>query len=299
MKIKIQLHKENEACAGAHRKGTKAEAAVWVTDEADFANRQAAEGKCVLFLLHEKNRGQRLEGVRYCLELPAGSLEIWHEHVSEDYLEKIWQRHAGLPWHILDTSRLSLREMTLEDAESLVSMYADEEMEKFMDPLERDRETLLEMMEAYIRTMYGFYEFGMWMVTLRSEDAAEKAEKNATEKEENTAAEEKTAVNDIETVIGRAGLQLREGEEFPELGFCIAGPYRGKGYAEEACRAVLAYAFEELEFPKARVVVHRENEKSLRLCKKLGFDVENQKLSADGLWITMEMEDAGKRESCG
>lgn len=281
MKIKIQLHKENEACAGAHRKGTKAEAAVWVTDEADFANRQAAEGKCVLFLLHEKNRGQRLEGVRYCLELPAGSLEIWHEHVSEDYLEKIWQRHAGLPWHILDTSRLSLREMTLEDAESLVSMYADEEMEKFMDPLERDRETLLEMMEAYIRTMYGFYEFGMWMVTLRSEDAAEKAEK--------TAAERENAGNDAETVIGRAGLQLRDGEEYPELGFCIAAPWRRKGYAEEICRAVLTYAFEELEFLKVRVVVHRDNAGSLALCKKLGFDEENQRLSADGLWITMEM----------
>ena len=90
------------------------------------------------------------------------------------------------------------------------------------------------------------------------------------------------------TVIGRAGLQLRDGYEEPELGFVIAPAYRGHGYAREACEAVLQVAREELFFETIRAVVHRDNEKSLRLCKKLGFIVDNKAGKDENPWIFLK-----------
>lgn len=235
-------------------------AQIWLTDEAALARQLAADRKCVIFILTEKNRQESLAEIRYCVELLPEETVSFQEQVTEEYLERVWRRHMGLPWHILETKRLLLREMTIDDADNLIKMYKDEEMTRFMEPLGAEQEDLTELIAAYIRGMYEFYEFGIWIVEL--EDG---------------------------TVIGRAGLQLREGEEYPELGFCIDADYRNCGYAYEACRAVLRYGFEELEFPVIRVVVHKDNHKSLKLCKKLGFSVESGRISEDGLWISMEM----------
>ena len=86
-------------------------------------------------------------------------------------------------------------------------------------------------------------------------------------------------------VIGRAGLQIRDGFESPELGFAVAPAFRGRGYAEEACRAVMEYSCRELGFEEIRAVVRRENKKSQRLCEKLGFSVDSETGYSDGMWI--------------
>ena len=97
-------------------------------------------------------------------------------------------------------------------------------------------------MQEYIRQVYGFYGYGMWTVQLRSGE-----------------------------VIGRAGLSVREGYELPELGFVIGRDYQGQGYAEEACRAVLAYGRKELSFEHVQALVEEENLPSRNLLAKLGF----------------------------
>ena len=80
-------------------------------------------------------------------------------------------------------------------------------------------------------------------------------------------------------------MQIRDGYGEPELGFVIAPAYRGHGYAREACEAVLQVVREELFFETIRAVVHRDNEKSLRLCKKLGFIVDNKAEKDENPWI--------------
>ena len=319
MKIKVEILMTDDA--GLEKKEA-VPPHVWLTDEAGEAKRLAEEGECVVFLLTEKNRQDRLEKVSRCVELPEAELENWQDWISQDYLEKAWQRHAGLPWRILKTQRIYLREMTLDDADALLEMYGDEELIKYMEPLETDRALLREWMEAYIKHMYGFYEFGIWMIVLQ-EDAADGSQKAAADDSQKAAADgsrkaaedggqkdaadggqkiadvpdasmegvqEKQAVSRRETIIGRDGLQMRDKDEFQELGFCIAKPWRESGYALEACRAVLQYGFEELELPAIRVVVHKENEKSLGLCEKLGFCVEKGRVSPNGLWITMTLQ---------
>ena len=86
-------------------------------------------------------------------------------------------------------------------------------------------------------------------------------------------------------VYKRQGLQIRDGFESPELGFAVAPAFRGRGYAEEACRAVMEYSCRELGFEEIRAVVRRENKKSQKLCEKLGFSVDSETGYSDGMWI--------------
>ena len=61
-----------------------------------------------------------------------------------------------------------------------------------------EKEAELAYMKAYISQIYGFYGYGLWSVLLKEEGR----------------------------VIGRAGLSVREGYEFPELGFVIEAAYQ-------------------------------------------------------------------------
>lgn len=56
-----------------------------------------------------------------------------------------------------------------------------------------------------------------------------------------------------------------------ELGFWIARPYWGKGYASEAARAVIAWSFQAAGRDAIRSSAHRDNHASLRLKARLGF----------------------------
>ena len=116
-----------------------------------------------------------------------------------------------------------------------------------MEDLFEDPEEETAYMKEYIRQIYGFYGYGMWTVQLLSGE-----------------------------LIGRAGLSVRECYELPELGFVIGRGYQGQGYAEEACRAVLAYGKSELSFEHVQALVEEENAPSRNLLAKLGFHFEKK-----------------------
>lgn len=59
-----------------------------------------------------------------------------------------------------------------------------------------------------------------------------------------------------------------------ELSFAFGQRYWGKGYAAEASRAVIAYAFDELKLPRLVGGAHLENERSRKLQERLGYRVE-------------------------
>ena len=112
------------------------------------------------------------------------------------------------------------------------------------DPLEPESEydgdgvfSNWEKREAYRRSQYRFAECGLWALV----------EKETGE------------------IVGKAG--ITDGE----LGYHIYPEYRGRGYAKEACRAILQYAAEELELTEMFLKVERHNQASLYLARKLGF----------------------------
>ena len=125
-------------------------------------------------------------GTRYAVESLA-ELDI-------EYLERVRRRYNHIPWDIGETDRCLIRELSLSDLPALYELYDKPGMTDFVEPL-YDYETELEYQKAYIENMYGFYEYGMWLVF--SKETGE--------------------------LIGRAGL------EHDELGYMIAPKFQNQG----------------------------------------------------------------------
>lgn len=152
---------------------------------------------------------------------------------------------------VIETPRLILREFVPEDLSGLYKLYEETDT-RYIEPLSTDRDEERIKLESYIHYIYGFYGFGLWAVCLK----------------------------DTGALIGRCGLQVvfigEQGEY--ELGYMISGKHEGKGYASEAVRAILDYAFETLEAPRVVVQIHKANERSVRFAKHLGFKKLAKKL---------------------
>lgn len=210
---------------------------LWITDDSGVAKRLLSAGRYVLALLHERNASEDFTPCRYACE-DLGELDA-------GYLDRIWRRYARLPWDILETERCLVRETTEEDVEDFYRIYSEPSITAYMDGLYEDPEQERAYARDYIDQVYSFYNFGIWTVV----------DKGSGE------------------VIGRAGICYREGYETPEIGFVIAKTWQGRGYATEVCRAILAYAREELGFPEVLAFVHPENRASMHICRKLGLSI--------------------------
>ncbi len=208
---------------------------LYLTDESDTYASLCKEGCYVLPYLHDGVKSEDFPGA-------AWLIEDWEE-TNKESLELIYRRLAGLPWEILQTARCRVRETTVEDVDSFYQIYREPSVTAYMEELFAEREEEIAYTRDYIEKVYAFYGYGMWTV-LEKESGA---------------------------VIGRAGIVWREGYELPELGFVIGVPWQGKGYAYEVCGAILRYAKEELAMERVQALVRTGNERSLRLCEKLGF----------------------------
>ena len=167
-------------------------------------------------------------GTRYAVESLA-ELDI-------EYLERVRRRYNHIPWDIGETDRCLIRELSLSDLPALYELYAKPGMTDYVEPL-YDYETELEYQKAYIENMYGFYEYGMWLVFSK----------------------------ETGKLIGRAGL------EHDELGYMIAPELQNRGYATEVCRFIIDYARENTDFEELYCRIDERNEASVHLAKKLGF----------------------------
>jgi RimJ/RimL family protein N-acetyltransferase len=67
-------------------------------------------------------------------------------------------------------------------------------------------------------------------------------------------------------------------EDHAELGYWIGKPYWGMGYATEAVRALILYAFETEGFDYLRVGHFTDNPASARIIAKFGFAPEGQEM---------------------
>ena len=156
--------------------------------------------------------------------------------VSNRQQKQVRRRYNHIPWHIGETDRCLIRELSLSDLPALYELYDKPGMTDFVEPL-YDYETELEYQKAYIENMYGFYEYGMWLVFSR----------------------------ETGKLIGRAGL------EHDELGYMIAPELWNQGYATEVCRFIIDYARKNADFEELYCRIDERNTASVRLAKKLGF----------------------------
>lgn len=209
---------------------------VKITDKPSEAEYFAANHIPYIVYLHDNNRDESFPSGAFCVESLSD--------IDAEYLDRVYRRTRGLPWIICETDRLIIREITVEDVPRLYELYADTSVTKYMEPLFEDMNQEIAYTREYIQNIYGFYGYGMWVIVLKESNE----------------------------VIGRAGLEYKEGFEGLELGFMLGTGYQHKGYAYEACRAVIEYGRTRLGIADYRALVHVDNEPSKKLCERLGFE---------------------------
>lgn len=157
----------------------------------------------------------------------------------------------------METPRLFIREVCIDDLDALYRIY-DKNVTKYVEKLYDDRREEAEFTAAYIKNMYGFYGYGLWVLQLKDG-----------------------------TVIGRAGISNRmvDGETEFEAGYVVGTGYQGKGYAFEAMEYIIKYAFEKLEAKSINCFIKEENIKSISLAVKLGFEMNGTVKSGDNEFI--------------
>ncbi|MCQ2519238.1 MAG: GNAT family N-acetyltransferase [Lachnospiraceae bacterium] len=159
-----------------------------------------------------------------------------------DYFIKIWQRINNIPWEIIETDRLIIRETTQEDVDTFFEIYKDPAMTLFNEKLYEDIEEEKKYALEYAEKVYKVQGFGIWTIIEK-------------------------ATNEV---IGRAGLTVRAGFDDVEIGFLIGTAYQGQGYATEAVKACIEMA-KKLEFESVYALVMEGNEPSKHILNKLGF----------------------------
>jgi len=105
------------------------------------------------------------------------------------------------------------------------------------------------------------------------------------------------AAQNSDRLLGDVFLRVSaEGATRAELGFTFAREHQGRGYATEAVRAVIAYAFEHLNVHVAFAVPDARNASSIALLERLGMRrVSTDRALFKGAWCdehTYELERA-------
>jgi [ribosomal protein S5]-alanine N-acetyltransferase len=147
---------------------------------------------------------------------------------------------------VIETARLRLRKFTLGDVPALHAVLGDPiAMQWYPAAFDRDG------VEAWIRRNVDRYRrdgHGLWAMVLKSSDE----------------------------VIGDCGCVIQEVEDKPEveIGYHVRRDLWGNGYATEAARSCMDYAFDTLGAPRVVSMIRPENLNSRRVAEKNGLTCE-------------------------
>ncbi len=164
---------------------------------------------------------------------------------------------------VLETDRLILRPISLNDWEAYAAAWADPEMTAFIGGGPRDRTT---NWSKYIAAagLWPVCGFGYWSLVDRETGA----------------------------FVGNGGLSrfergIPELDGYPEIGWTIIPSEWGRGYATEAVRAALVWSDTVLKASETRCIIDPANTMSLRVADKLGFVRLSEIESSLGLSVLM------------
>ena len=143
---------------------------------------------------------------------------------------------------ILETPRLYLREMTVDDAESAYQLNLDPEVIKYTgDEAFESIESAKNFLKNYDH--YKKYGFGRWAVIDKSNHA----------------------------FLGWCGLKYTvELDEF-DIGFRFFKKYWNNGYATESSKACITFGFDKFKMPKIVGRAMTENIGSIKVLEKIGL----------------------------
>lgn len=190
----------------------------------------------------EENRW--LVGINWAGATAIG-MDVEIEEVVSAVTNQLDQETARM---VVETTRLWLREFTMNDLEPLTDIYEDAGTSQWLgDGTPRDTEATKRELERFLK-LYQTRGFGPWAVV-------EKA---------------------TGELMGHCGLQDLEGTDTIALTYALGFQWRGKGFATEAARAVINYAFEELKMTTIVAVAQISNVESVEVMKKLGMRLRGE-----------------------
>jgi [ribosomal protein S5]-alanine N-acetyltransferase len=145
---------------------------------------------------------------------------------------------------VIETKRLVLREVTNEDAYSILDYLSDEEVMKYygLEPFNSIQDAIDEI--SWYQSIQNNKTGIRWGITLK----------------------------DKGVVIGSCGFHKISSQHFrTEIGFELSKEQWRKGIAFEAVEAIISYGFEHMNFNRIEALIEPPNLSSQRLVEKLGF----------------------------
>lgn len=147
----------------------------------------------------------------------------------------------------LESNRLILRNIEIEDADDLFLMDSDPEVHHYLGnhPVKTLKESK-DMIDS-IQTQYRLHGIGRWALVIKSSGE----------------------------FAGWYGLKLEErpwkSGKYYDLGYRLKRKFWGQGIASEAARCTLTYGLEEMNLKEICAAAHIENIASNKIIDKLGF----------------------------
>ncbi|HUQ30596.1 MAG TPA: GNAT family N-acetyltransferase [Pyrinomonadaceae bacterium] len=166
---------------------------------------------------------------------------------------------------VLETERLILRRFTVEDDEFVLELLTDPSWLRFIgDKGIRTPDAARDYISKTLVAMYERLGFGLYLTELKDEGIP----------------------------IGMCGLIKRDSLEDVDIGFAFLPKFRGKGFAYESARAVMAYGKRAFGLNRLVAITSPDNHDSARVLEKLGFNFEGKvKLSDDGEEVSLFASD--------
>lgn len=161
---------------------------------------------------------------------------------------------------ILETKRLILRHLVMDDLDELYALYRDPEITRYIPDAPRSREEAQEELEWHMHGHPRHPELGLW-ATIHKESGK---------------------------FIGRCGLLPWEidGQQEVEVAYTIARAYWRQGLGSEAAQAILQYGFEKLNLSRLICLVDEENIASQKVAEKMGMRFEKESRDETGpFWV--------------
>ncbi len=167
--------------------------------------------------------------------------------------------------HVLETERLTLRRLSLDDAAFILELLNDPSFLRFIGDkgvrnLEDARQYILKgPIESYQQLGFGIY-----LVALKT----------------------------TEVPIGICGLLKRDALEDVDIGFAFLPEFRSRGYAFESAAAVKDYARNIIGLKRLLAITNNDNQASIRVLEKIGLKFEQMiRLTEDTPEIRLYISD--------
>lgn len=156
---------------------------------------------------------------------------------------------------VLETERLSLRQLTVDDAQFILKLLNEPSFLRYIG--DKQVRNLEDAAVYILNGPVASYErngFGLYLVELR----------------------------ESYTPIGMCGFLKREELPDPDIGFAFLPEFWSKGFAFESASALLQVARERLRLQRILAITSLDNEASIKLLERLGFRFERvTQLAAD------------------